>query len=56
MGATFLVLEVAALAIYAAGGAGAGKFFSSTRGQRILNRLSGSALVAAGVGLAVAQR
>lgn len=56
MGATFLVLEVGALAIYAAGGAGAGKFFSSVRGQRILNRVSGSALVAAGMGLALAQR
>ncbi len=56
MGATFLVLEVGALAIYAAGGAGAGKFFSSVRGQRILNRISGSALVAAGMGLALAQR
>ncbi|MGC2856452.1 LysE family translocator [Novispirillum sp. DQ9] len=56
MGATFLVLEVAALAIYAAGGAGAGRFFSSVRGQRLLNRVSGGALVAAGVGLAAAQR
>lgn len=56
MGATFLVLEVAALAIYAAGGAGAGRFFSSVRGQRMLNRVSGTALVAAGVGVAAAQR
>lgn len=56
MGATFLVLEVGALAIYAAGGAGAGRFFSSVKGQRMLNRVSGTALVAAGVGLAAAQR
>lgn len=56
MGATFLVLEVCALAIYAAGGAGAGRFLASVRGQRLLNRLSGSALAAAGVGLAFSQR
>lgn len=56
MGATFLVLEVAALMIYAAGGAGAGKFLSSPRGQRLFNRGTGGALVAAGTALAFSRQ
>lgn len=56
MGATFLVLEVVALAIYAMGGAGAGRFFASSRGQKILNRVSGTALIAAGAALAASRR
>lgn len=56
MGATFLVLEAVALLIYAAGGAGAGAFLSSVRGQRLFNRVSGGALIAAGTALAFSRR
>lgn len=56
MGATFLVLEAVALLLYAVGGAGLGRFFASTRGQKIMNRVSGSALIAAGAALAVSRK
>lgn len=56
MGATFIVGEMAALALYALAGAGAGKFLSSTKGRRTLNRTSGTALLFAGVALAASRR
>lgn len=56
MGATFLVLEAVALALYALAGAGAGRFLASPRGQKLLNRLSGGALMAAGTAMALSRR
>jgi threonine/homoserine/homoserine lactone efflux protein len=56
MGATFLVLEAVALGLYALAGAGAGRFLSSPRGQKLLNRLSGGALMAAGTAMALSRR
>jgi threonine/homoserine/homoserine lactone efflux protein len=56
MGVTFLVLEAVALGLYALAGAGAGRFLSSPRGQKLLNRLSGGALMAAGTAMALSRR
>jgi threonine/homoserine/homoserine lactone efflux protein len=56
MGGTFLPLEMIALALYALAGAGAGRFLSSPRGQKALNRVSGGALIAAGTALALTRR
>ncbi|WP_019644358.1 LysE family translocator [Novispirillum itersonii] len=56
MGATFLVLEAVALVLYGLGGAGMGRFFATARGRRIMNRVSGGALVMAGAALAAARK
>lgn len=56
MGATFLVLEAVALVLYGLGGAGMGRFFATARGRRIMNRVSGGALVMAGAALAATRR
>lgn len=56
MGATFLVLESVALVLYAAGGAGAGRFLASAKGQRLFNRVTGGALISAGVALAFSRQ
>lgn len=56
MGAAFLALEVVALSLYAASGGGLGRFMTSARGRRMVNRISGTALIAAGLALAAARR
>ncbi len=56
LGAAALALELVAVVIYAFAGARLGRFTRSPRGLGIVNRLSGAALVAAGLGLAFAQR
>lgn len=56
MGAAFLALEVVALALYAASGGGLGRFMTSVRGRRIANRVSGTALIGAGLALAASRR
>ncbi|GAA0578541.1 LysE family translocator [Caenispirillum bisanense] len=56
LGAVFLVLEMVALAVYAASGGGLGRFMTSGRGRRIINRISGTALIGAGVALAATRR
>lgn len=56
MGITFLAGEFVSIAAYAAAGHGASFFFSSARGRQMLNRGSGSLLMAAGVFLAFAKR
>lgn len=56
MGVTFVIGEMLALMIYAFAGHGAGRFLSSTKGRRVLNRTSGTALLCAGVALAASRR
>ncbi|MCB9948249.1 MAG: LysE family transporter [Rhodospirillaceae bacterium] len=56
MGATFLVLEAAALAIYAISGRQLAFLTRTERGQRLISRVSGGMLVGAGVLLATARR
>ncbi len=56
LGAVFLVLEVVALALYAASGGGLGRVMTSRRGRRIVNRISGTAMIGAGVALAASRR
>ncbi len=56
LGAAALALELVAVMLYAAAGARLRRFTRSPRGLGIVNRLSGAALIAAGVGLALAQR
>lgn len=56
MGVTFLVLEVAALSLYALSGRQASRFGRSAHGRRMLNRISGGALIGAGVLLAASRR
>jgi len=53
MGGAFLVLEVLAVALYAAAGAVLGRFIKSTRVFVNLNRLVGGALIAAGGSMAL---
>lgn len=56
LGGTALALEVVAVAAYAAAGARIGRVTRSPRGLAVVNRVSGSALVGAGVMLAFASR
>lgn len=56
MGATFLAMEVLALTGYAFSGRQASQFGRSPRGRRLLNRISGSALIGAGLMLATSRR
>jgi len=56
MGATFLAMEVLALTGYALSGRQASQFGRSPRGRRLLNRISGSALIGAGLMLATSRR
>ena len=56
MGATFLVLEVAALAFYALAGRRLARVADATGGLRLINRLGGAALVGAGCRLALSRR
>ncbi|WP_181701189.1 LysE family translocator [Chthonobacter albigriseus] len=56
LGGVALVLEVIAVAVYAFAGARIGRFTKSPRGLTLVNRLSGGALVMAGVMLAFARR
>jgi len=55
VGALFLILEIAALSIYAALGAFAHQFVSKPRTRRIFNRSCGGLLGSAGVGLLFSQ-
>lgn len=56
LGGVALLLEVAAVAAYAYAGSRLGRFTRSPRGLAVVNRLSGGALVAAGLTLAFASR
>ena len=56
MGLTFLAGEFVSIATFAAAGHGASFFFSTARGRQLLNRGSGSLLVAAGILLAFTKR
>ncbi len=56
MGATFLVLELIALAIYAVAGRQLGQAMRSARGRRLFNRVSGGLIGAAGVALLFSRR
>lgn len=56
LGGVALLLEVVAVAIYAFAGSRIGRFTRSPRGLAAVNRLSGGALILAGVTLAFASR
>ncbi len=56
MGATFLMLEVAALTLYAVSGRQLAFLTRTESGQRLINRVSGGMLVGAGVLLAASRR
>jgi threonine/homoserine/homoserine lactone efflux protein len=56
LGGVALALELVAVALYAAAGAHIGRMTRSPRGLAAVNRVSGGALVAAGVMLAFASR
>ena len=56
LGAVALALEAVAVAIYAFAGARLGRFTRSPRGLGLVNRLSGAALIAAGLALLFARR
>ena len=56
LGAVALGLELVAVAIYAIAGAHLGRFTRSPRGLGLVNRLSGGALITAGVALIFARR
>jgi threonine/homoserine/homoserine lactone efflux protein len=56
LGAVALGLEVVAVALYAFAGANIGRFGRSARALRLIDRVSGGALIAAGVALLFARR
>jgi threonine/homoserine/homoserine lactone efflux protein len=56
LGASFLLLEVVAIAIYAWMGRHLRRWFASPRGKRVFNRTSAALLGGAGVGLLLARR
>lgn len=56
LGATALTLELVAVALYAVAGTSLGRLTRSPRGLGLINRLSGGALVAAGLALLIARR
>jgi threonine/homoserine/homoserine lactone efflux protein len=56
MGLSFIVMEIAAIALYSLAGARLHGFAKSPRGLMWINRGSGGALIAAGVALALSQR
>ncbi len=56
MGATFLAMEILALSGYALSGRQASQFGRSARGRQLLSRISGSALIGAGLMLAASRR
>ena len=56
LGAAFLILEVVAMALFAAVGAQLKNFVRHQRGLRLVNRASGIALIGAGILLAFARR
>jgi threonine/homoserine/homoserine lactone efflux protein len=56
LGATFLVLEAAALAAYAYMGAHLRRWFVEARGRRVFNRICAALLAAAGFGLLFSRR
>ncbi|MEJ8571895.1 LysE family translocator [Microbaculum marinum] len=56
MGAAFIVFEAIAIALYAYGGSRVGALAGTANRMRWVNRISGGALVAAGVVLALARR
>ena len=56
LGASFLVLEVVAIAIYAWMGRHLRRWFASPKGKRVFNRTSAALLGGAGVGLLLARR
>jgi threonine/homoserine/homoserine lactone efflux protein len=56
LGATFLILELVAIAIYAAIGAYLGAMTNDARGFRWFNRISGSTMIGFGLLLAFLRR
>lgn len=56
LGASFLLLEIVAIAIYAWMGRHLRRWFASPRGKRVFNRTSAALLGGAGVGLLLARR
>ena len=56
MGAAFIVFEAIAIAAYAYGGSRVGALAGTAKRMRWVNRISGGALVGAGILLALARR